>query len=253
MQRFLHGRLNVVFGVLTVLAASNSRVCAQLGSNNGPQHQPSRAASDKPRDPILLTMDLNARLRRLKGVDRPDVPLDAAVLRKVSVSRRGSGWDLGPLMRGGQWQWPTALRAPAFASERTEVNEILPAAVKSAHAAPAGGAGSVKSLRAAIETMHKVLRARAGDYKVPDYSEANRFLTRLESASQALLWPDATKDLAAADALAVSVKSVAELIAYMDQNRQELKAPLPGDEEAYQQLDRALAAYDPAGKAKVRK
>jgi hypothetical protein len=141
----------------------------------------------------------------------------------------------------------------AYASERSEVDETLPKAVKSARATPAGGAGSVKSLKAAAEALRKVLRDRASNYKVPEYFEANRFLMRLDSAAQALLWPDATKDLAAADALAGSVKTVAELVAYMEQNRQELTAPLPGDDEAYLQLSRALAAYGPAKKTKQNK
>jgi hypothetical protein len=61
-------------------------------------------------DPGKLTGELNDRLRELHGAARPDVPVDARLLRRLNVVRAGDRGDLALLLRDARPGWPPALR-----------------------------------------------------------------------------------------------------------------------------------------------
>ncbi len=232
--------------VCGVLAAGPSAAPAHGNASTDPEPPkaspyPTPALPASP-DPGKLTGELNDRLRELRGAARPDVPVDARLLRRLNVTRAGGRGDLALLLRDARPGWPPALRAPAYAAERARVEALLPAGARRARAGE-GAAESARDLKRSVDSLLGTLRDRINDVSPAEYVEARRFLDRLKGAAEALRGADVRRELAAADGLSKGVKTVAGLAAYLDRERLALTPPLPGDEEAYRELARAVSAY----------
>jgi hypothetical protein len=189
-----------------------------------------------------LTRDLNARLAQLRDAAGPEAALDARLVRRLNVTRPGNNMDPALLLRDGRVEWPKSLRDPAYADGRKQVDALLSELAKRAR----GDGVTVQQARDfadAIKVLNDLLLKQIADISPGEYVESKRYLNRLDAVRQILRAPDLRAVLDAADRLHAKVRTMGGLLKFLDSERLELTNPLPGDEDAYRQLDRALRAY----------
>jgi hypothetical protein len=246
----------LVFLSLAALAASPSGASARQKPYADPGKEspyPTPPAPASPAPPATAG-ELSGWLARLAGETRPDVALDARLVRRLNVTRVGGGGDLALLMRDARPGWPSALRRAPFAAERARVEGLLPEAAKRARAGAKGSDGDARDLTRSAESLSKELVEQVAELTPTEYVQAKRFLERIERTAAALRAADVRQALAAADGLQKGVKTVAGLAAYLQRERLTLTPPLAGDEDAYLDLRRAITGYAngqptrPAGK-----
>lgn len=156
--------------------------------------------------------------------------------------RHDKGAELGLLHRVGTWPWPEAAARLVPAKERAQIEMLLAQAVQEVR----DGTSPVPSapeVRTALERVRGELIRQVNELAAADYIMTKRFLVRLQEAAQALDHQGLRADLGVAAQLPAQGQSVAALAGYMNEKGLRFAPPLPGDEAAYQDLQRAFAAY----------
>jgi hypothetical protein len=72
-----------------------------------------------------VVKELNDGLVRLRGANRPDVAVDARLLRQLNVTRSGAECDPALLLRDAHAAWPPAFRKPTYADDRARIEKLL--------------------------------------------------------------------------------------------------------------------------------
>jgi hypothetical protein len=202
---------------------------------------------EPPRASILSGQTLNESLiESLKWQSRgkvgPDLPLTAELLGHLNVMRATSAGEITLLRRAKKLPWPRTLREAAFEAARKRVETLFPKAVQQAKDGEPRAA-TVRELGQAVEGLGQELLNQVDELAPWQYIESKRFHKRLEAAVAALGDKDVRQQLEEADALAMRGRTVAKLVRFMADKGLRFAPAVEGDEDAYEQLHRALATY----------
>lgn len=189
-----------------------------------------------------LIADIRAQLAKTDSASLRtyQLSLQPEDLKHINLSS-GAG-NIALLKNDGALNWPVALTAPEFKTERERINQLAKDAVQNAGFNGKVDGGIIRDLVADAAQMQKQLRSEVNDLPLSMYLEAKMFLDNLEDAIRALQQPDVAKHFNGSYAL--KAKTIPELVKKMD--GLQFAPAVPGDEAAYVALHQALAAYDQA-------
>jgi hypothetical protein len=212
-----------------------------------------RAQNDPPLTEVWSAKSLNDLLTsiqdlRNKGIEGPQVLLDAEVLKSINVTTGKGPGNPGLLKEAGPLKWPTPLRMlePAEPTKelRTQIDALLADGKRQALVRGRVDPGLAKELERNIEALRKHLGNRINELSLSDYSESKRFLSQLDDAVAALQQPDAANYISGKySARGATVK---ELVTYLSDNGLRFAPATGGEEGAYAALQQALAQYTAA-------
>jgi hypothetical protein len=192
---------------------------------------------------ILAGGPLNDLLHRCKDLrlpESPDPPAPLPAKVKGALNFLGpSGIDTTPFLAAGAIRWPEVL-AEAKAP-RTRLVKALSAARKEVATGKVSDR-TIKEVRDAVEELDKHLVDQIGEISPSQYIESKRLVNRLKEAGKAAARASLRDDLALA-ARAAKETTTADLIRLMNDKKLKFAAALPGQEEAYQELYKALADH----------
>jgi hypothetical protein len=182
--------------------------------------------------------DLLLKCKDLKPVASPDPPpaLPARARGAVNVLAP-SGVDASLFLLADSIEWPVAL-AEAKA-ERTRLATALSVARKEAAKGKVSDR-TVKEVSDAAEKLDKHLVDRIADLTPSEYIHAKRLVNRLKEAGKVVKAATLRADLELAEH-AAKIRTTGELVRWMNEKKLRFAGALPGQDEAYQQLYRALA------------
>jgi hypothetical protein len=207
-----------------------------------------RALNDPPITEILSGTALNTLLDHLNMLQRggakgPNVALDEETLQHVNVTS-GSGGNVGILKNAGHLNWPLALRADEYKTQREEIDRDLPKLVEKAEFGNPVDAGSLLTIKKNVEKLHDKLAENVGEIGTGQYIESKRFLNFLNDGLRALGNDDVGNYFS--HKFAAKGKTVAELVKYMSDKGLKFAPAMSGDADvaAYRALHSALAVYD---------
>jgi hypothetical protein len=184
--------------------------------------------------------DLLHKCKDLRLPESPDPPAPLPAKVKGAVNFLGpSGIDTAPFLAAGAIRWPEVL-AEAKAP-RTRLVKALSAARKEAATGKVSDK-TIKEVRHALEELDKHLVDQIGEISPSQYIESKRLVNRLKEASKAVERASLRDDLALA-VRAAKETTTAGLIRLMNEKKLKFAAALPGQEEAYQELYKALADH----------
>jgi hypothetical protein len=194
--------------------------------------------------------DLFFDLRSLRAWGAPgkNFALEPEVLAQINVTTFKSSGHIGLLKKEGRLDWPALLCQESFRSEREVVDRLIPEAVRQAVKRRAE-TSIVHELSGAVEGMQKRLAAHVADLPPGRFVPAKRFLNDLDAAVRVLQQPDACYYLT--HKYAALGQTVPELIKHMDRYSLKFAPAMPGDEAAYVDLYRALAACDAVARSQA--
>jgi hypothetical protein len=194
--------------------------------------------------------DLFFDLRSLRfwGAFGKSIPLDGLDLERINVTTFKSSGHIGLLKKEGPLDWPAQLRQESFRPERLSLERLLPEAVRQATKRRAE-ASTLRELRGALDEMQKRLASAVADVPPVQYAAARHFLSDLDAAVKVLEQPDACFYLT--HKYAARGQTVPELVRYMDRHSLKFAPASAGDEAAYVELYRALAACDAYARAQA--
>jgi hypothetical protein len=180
-------------------------------------------------------------------------PVAAEVLEHINLTARDVRGNSALLRKAGQITWPDVWQekplAGASARLRKSVESALQDTISLVQKGKRGGA-SLRELERGATGLKGVLADHAENLSFTEHTEANRFLAYLSGAVALLQRGDAAKHVNGSYALdAKRIKTVGDLVGFMAEKRLTFAPALPGDEDAYAQLQRLLAGPKPAGPA----
>lgn len=209
-----------------------------------------RSLNDPPVGDIVSAQSLNTLLadiqkKSTKDTQAPNIPLDESVLRHVNVKPPTGAGNPGLLKNEGKLSWPSVLRGPQYQKEKESLDELAPTAYEQTIS---GGVRptTLKDMTNAVQQLQQKLADNIKELTPTQYGEARRFLGNFEDALSLLRQPNAGEYFKAAKG-----KTIGDLVRYMTQNGLVFAPAVPGGENAYVALQRALAVYDSAASAQV--
>lgn len=191
----------------------------------------------------LNDMLANAQQMTARGVQGPDVPLNAQLLKNINVSVKQQG-NASLLKEPEKLKWPLSLRTlPPKDTARELRDQIDNLMVQGKKQAMTGDvdAGVLDELDRSISKLRGMLKDQVSNISFGDYTAARRYLTDLDQAVTILKQADASKYVSGA--YAAKGHSVNELVDYMSQNGLKFSAATAGDEGAYSGLYQAFLRY----------
>jgi len=203
-----------------------------------------RARKDPPLTEIWSGTALNSLFNYLgdnqtKLRQGPSVPLDEDTLKQINLTSRNSRANPGLLKNGGHLQWPVALQDDDFKAARERLDDLLPKAAAQAQAGNAVNPGNLQDLRNALNQLRTTLADRVNVMLPSDHIAAQRYLNQIDDALRALSDPAARTYFQTPPA-----KNVAELARYMIDKGLLFAPAVPGQENAYIALYRAMQSFD---------
>jgi hypothetical protein len=226
---------------------------ADNGGKNGESYQDQNPAAR--RNPTIteilsagplneLLADLRQQGAKAEKLDLGPlpIPLDEAGQKHINVTH-GAG-NIALIKNEGNFKWPAALSGSEFKKARAEVEALIAESIKQAKSKGVVDGATVKQLEANIDTLKKELKRTGADLAPSEYIEANVFFNNFYDAVKALRLPDVGNYFTGV--YAPKVKTLPELVKFMTAQRLEFAKAMPGDENAYVKLYRALDEYDQA-------
>jgi anti-sigma factor RsiW len=207
-----------------------------------PQPEPQRQIVSK----VLSGAELNDLFdklvqdkRNLRG--RTHVAVAGDLPRRINFVS-GAGMCVGLLKDEGQLTWPEALPGIGFGKQRERLDQLTRETVRQVtrDARPASDA-TVKEMEKSARELRQTLIANINEVAPEQYIEAKRFLNELAKDLPMLRRVDAAKHFATRHSW--QPKTVADLVDYMSSQNLRFAPALPGDEEAYRALCKAMAEY----------
>jgi hypothetical protein len=192
---------------------------------------------------VLGGQALNELLQKCKDLPASKSPEPPAALpekaRDAINILAPSGVDTAPFLRVGTIAWPAA-----FEDVRSERKCLIQAITTARNEAAKGKVNekTTQEIRQVVEKLKKHLANRIEDITPTLYIEAKRLMIRLEPAVKAVNAPSLGKDLALAEQTA-KIKTTADLVRWMNEKKLKFAPSLPGQQEAYQELHRALVEH----------
>jgi hypothetical protein len=205
-----------------------------------------RSRDNPPLVEIWSGAALNDLLRDIQsagtdGINGHNVPLAPDILKHLNVTTGTTYGGIGLLRDDGKLTWPYVLRQSTFKTQRKQLDELLPQAVKQAHSGPVGTA-LLKNIDSALKQLEGSLDAQVADLTPADFTTASRYLRELKESVQVLKQNDVAKYFS------ITRKpkgaTVAELVQQMTREGLRFAPAVSGDEPYYTMLHRALVNYD---------
>jgi hypothetical protein len=153
----------------------------------------------------------------------PPIYLNQELLKEVNVTVGTTTAGLGVLKNDGKLEWPLALtQAQKGAVNPKTLNDLI----------------------AAVNKLSAQLKDNAANIEPNQYIRSKRYLNDLNGSLVTLQDPNATKYFS--KQYVAQGNTVAELVQFMTAQGLKFAPATPGDEAAYNMLQRALADYDAA-------
>jgi hypothetical protein len=202
-----------------------------------------RGPWEDPQAQIFRGKALNALLDELRqqqarGITGPRVEIKEEVLRQVNWAK-DSGSNPGLIKYARRIPWPRTLQADQFRIPREKIDLLLRQAMEQAEKTRVS-AEVVKDLVQARDQLQQTLLDQVGDLSPNQFIEARRFLLFVDGAVKALEGTDIVEHLRLAKQMAARVKTVADLVQFMGQNKLRFTPMLPGEQAAYESLYKSL-------------
>lgn len=213
----------------------------------------SRARNDPPMLDVLSAKSLNRLLNSLiqqigRGGSGRDIRLEPEVLQHINVTSATNGASFGVLRNRGKLQWPLGLQDLAPADESRELRrsteELIGEAISQAEKGRVQ-APILNLLRKNIDALRAILKKNIHDMSPQVYMDAKRYLEEVENGIKVLERPDAAKYVNGTFQLDPNkIKTVGDLVRFMQDNGLTFAPAVTGDEAGYIALQRAMANYD---------
>jgi hypothetical protein len=227
-----------------------------------------REAREAPATDVWSGRALNTLLAHIKRSHRrlrtgPKIRLHKEVLKHIHVKHPASRGHLGLLRHGGRLDWPEVLRERRFDRERIRLEKNIKSVVRSLKDKDPVERSLLADLRADLRALIESLNASVGDLSPSQYILAKRYLNLVTAAVLALSdrrvvrYFDGLKFAPAAlgggrgeddegdeEEGPSYPRTVAELVAAMEEEGLEFAPAAPGDEAAYTSLYQAMRAFD---------
>jgi hypothetical protein len=206
-----------------------------------------RSRHNPPLTEIWSGSSLNDLLRAIqsaktRGITGSDVSLSPQVIKHINVTTGTTRGGVGLLRDDGKLSWPFALRQSMFGEPRKRMDELLPRAVKEAHAGPVD-ADLLNDINATLKELEAIADAGAsGDLTPNQYIQAARYLRELKQSTRLLQQEDVAKYFRTEWTPRGS--TVASLVQQMTQEGLFFAPAVSGDESYYTSLHRSLVDYD---------
>jgi hypothetical protein len=205
-----------------------------------------RSRNDPPLSEIWSGESLNYLLDQIQHAQAqlgpgPTVQLDPDVLSHINVNSGPTAGNAGLLKDGGRLRWPLPLRAGPYQSDRQQLDELLPKAVKQASSGNQVDADTLNDMTTAVSDINAKIKENIDSLTPNDYSAAKRYLRELGSGIKLLENPNASKYLSGQ--WSASGASVGQLVSDMTSKGLRFAPATQADQPAYIAMQRALAAY----------
>jgi hypothetical protein len=186
----------------------------------------------------------NAQQMQARGIQGPDVPLNAQMLKNINVSVKLQG-NAALLKQPEKLKWPLALQTlPPKATTkdmRDQIDKLMVQGKKQAMESGQVDADVLDQLDRSIGKLREILRDQVSNISFGDYTAGRRYLGDLDQAVTVLKQADAGKYVSGA--YAAKGHTVNELVDYMSQNGLKFAAASAGEEGAYSGLYQSLLRY----------
>jgi hypothetical protein len=211
-----------------------------------------RARHDPPIGEILSGQALNTlydQISRLQkgGAAGRDIPISPTTLSKINFTGQAARGNIGLLKYikdEGKVNWPAPLQRPQFDENRDKLSELLMDAVEPKVLAPDKDrvALNLASLKSRLEGLQAQLNDNVNEMLPSEYTESKRYLNLLADTLKAF------EDRKVGDYLPnkwrTKPSNVASLVQTMSDLGVRFAPSVPGDENQYLVLYRALQAFD---------
>jgi hypothetical protein len=207
-----------------------------------------RRSLNPPAHEIESALALNTLLDDLHGFQAlgghgPPVSLDADLLRHINVIWKQDTGNIGLLKNEGRLAWPVALQGAEYHEAREALNALTPKGIKESMRGSVD-AETLAEMKSALGSLKSQLAGNIDKLSAPQHIEAKRFLGRMDDALKVLAQPHAGNYFSGK--FAAQGKTVGDLVEHMTKHSLKFAPAVPGDESAYVDLHKALAAYDVA-------
>jgi hypothetical protein len=211
------------------------------------REQLKRSLADPPPGDIWSGQALNTVLADLAVKLGPEsegegasIPLDADILRHLNLTASQAFGNPGLLKNEGRLPWPPALREDEYKANRELLNDLAPVLYTQAVAGRVNP-GLLQQMNRAAQQLQSQVVGNIRNMTPAQYGEAKRFLGHLDEALKLLRRPDAGSYFAAE---VVQGMTIGQLVHRLVRRGGCFAAAVPGDENAYVAVHRALVAYD---------
>jgi hypothetical protein len=207
-----------------------------------------RARSTPPLQDIWDASALNALLRYLiaqqgQGMKPTNnVPLSEDTLDHINLTVGGTRANVGLLKNNAELQWPLSLQRELFKEPRDRINALLRDAYKSAANGNKPDSSTISDLRHSYDKVKKTLSSNVDQLTPDEYIEANKYLTDVNRAIDALKSANVVRFLDGS--WKAKAHNVAELVQFMRENGLWFAGATPKDTAAYVSLYNSLASFD---------
>ncbi len=206
-----------------------------------------RAVNDPPKAEIWSGQALNAILQdinkcRMAGLQAPPVPLDPFMLPLINLTDGTTRDGAGMLSNMTRFNWPMALREPAYQEARQQVEQLTRQAVSQAQTSAGVDVGVLDQLNQAMASMQGQLDNAAPDMTPDAYIGAARYLKDLKGSLKSLQDPNAANYFNGK--WRAQGSTVDQLAQYMISQGLTFAPASPNGETAYTALHQAMVDYD---------
>jgi hypothetical protein len=217
------------------------------------EEQLRRSRNDPPLTEIWSGKALNDLLKDVQQLPMDStyttsMLLDPAILQHINVTNGTTVSGSTRLLRDAKVVWPLPLKAKSFDAQRTQIDELLPMAVKQARAGSVDG-DTLENLIGTVRGMKNSLRQQVADIPSNDYIRAKRAVTELEDATRVLQDPNVANYF---NKWTARGKDMSELVKNMTQQGLQFAPANNGDQAAYTALHRLMVNYNVAMSAQYR-
>jgi hypothetical protein len=206
-----------------------------------------RARNNPPLQDVWDGVSLNDLLRHLiaqqgQGAKGPSVPLSEETLDHINLTVGGTRSNAGLLKNSAELQWPLSLQRELFKDPRDNLNSLMRAAFKSASSGNKPESSTISDLRHNYDKLKKTLSSNVDQLSPDEYIEANRYLTDVSKAIDALKSASVVHFFDGS--WKAKARDVAGLVQYMREQGLWFAPASPKDHAAYVSLYYSLASFD---------
>jgi hypothetical protein len=154
-----------------------------------------RAVNDPPKAEIWSGQALNVILRDLQsmlsaGIQAAPVPLEQWILPNINLTDGTTRAGAGMLTDLTRFNWPLALRQPAYDDTRQKIEQLTREAVNQAQTSAGVDVGLLDQLNQSLASMQGQLDQAAADMTPDQYIGSARFLRDLKGSLKTLQNPN---------------------------------------------------------------